>query len=160
MSNTKIYLELSDEIQGIFADNSLSVEDILGQEAIEAAVTDGLPPYQSEEGARTKDVVTIIMATSVAIPAIGFAISQVLNTLHNKPYFVEYYENMELRNEKGKILMDKDGKPLFKTVKRHELLEPRNVNHSREFEASFSLVNGIIMKFGTKDKEELPDTQN
>jgi hypothetical protein len=153
MTTTKIYLEISDEIQGILADNGLSVEDILRQEAIEATVTHGVPPYQSEEEARTKDVVTIILAASVAIPAIGFAISQVLNTLHDKPYFVEYYENVELRNEKGKILTDKDGNPLFKTVKRHELLEPRKENQKREFEARFSLANGVVIKFGTKEEE-------
>ena len=151
MSSTKIYLELSDEIQGILADNALSVEDILRHESIEATVTHGKPPYQSEVGARTKDMVTIILASGVVIPAIGFAIAQVLNAIQDKPYFVEYYENVELRNNKDEILIDKDGNPIFKTVKRHELIEPKKENQRREFEANFSLVNGVVIKFGTKE---------
>ena len=153
MSDTKIYLELSDEIQGVLADNGLSVEDIMQRESIDATVTYGVPPYQSEEGVRTKDLVTIILASSVLVPAIGFAISQVLRTLHDKPHFVGYYENVELRDEKGKILRDKDGKPVTKPVKRHEVLEPREENRETAFEASFSFDNGVVMKFGTKEEE-------
>ncbi len=71
-----------------FSFNGLGIEDVLQQKAIEAAVTHGAPPYQSEDG-----------AGSFAVAAIGFAISQVLTTLHDKPYFVEYYENVELRDK-------------------------------------------------------------
>ena len=153
MSKTKIYLELSDEILGVFADNGLNIEDILQQEAIEAAVTYGIPLCQSDNGARSKDVVTIILASSIAIPAIGFAISQILNTLHNKPYFIEYYEPVEILDKEGQVLKDDDGKPLFKVVKRHELLEPKTENQKRAFEASFNLTNGLMIKFGTQEKE-------
>ena len=93
------------------------------------------------------------MASSLLVPAIWFGSSQVLSTVHEKPHFVGYYENVELREEKSKILKDEDGKPLFKTVKRHELLEPRKENREREFEASFNLTNGVVMKFGTKEEE-------
>lgn len=53
MSDTKIYLELSDEIQAVLADNGLSVEDILRREDIDASVSHGLPPCEPEEGARS-----------------------------------------------------------------------------------------------------------
>jgi hypothetical protein len=152
MTDTKIYLELSDEIQGILADNGLSIEDILQQEAVEATVSHGVAPYQSEEGARTKEVVTIILASSVAVAAIGFAISQVLNSIHDKPYFVEYDEPVELRDENGKVLKDREGKPIFKKIKRHELLEPRKNNRQTDFDAEFNPANGVVLKFGTKEE--------
>jgi hypothetical protein len=153
MSETKIYLELSNEIQELLADNDLSIKDILQREEIDAIVTQGIPPFQAEDGARTKDVITIVLAGSFAVAAISFAISQVLNTLHHKPYFVEYYENVELRDAKGSVLKDREGNPLFKTVKRHEILEPSKENQKKEFEAKFSLVNGIVIKFGSEEKK-------
>lgn len=152
MSTTKIFLELSSDVQGALADNGLSVEDVLEQNSIEATVTQGVLPAQLEEGARTKDVVTIILASSTAIAAIGFAISQVLNTIHNKPHVVEYYENIELRDADGQILKDKKNNPIFKVVKRQEILEPQKHERKMNFEASFDLTNGIVMKFGSQDK--------
>ncbi len=151
MSDTKIYLDLSDEIQGALADNGLSIEDILQNESIEANVTKGVLPIQTEGGARTRDVVTIILAGSTAVVAIGFAISKVLKTIYSKPHLVELCENVEIRNEKGEILTE-DGKPVFKTVKRVQLLEPERQGQSFNFETNFTLTNGVTMKFGSQDK--------
>jgi len=82
MSDTKIYLDLSEEIQELLADNEISIADILQQEQVEVSdVTEGVMPQNSEEGARTKDLVPIILASSAAVAVIGFTISKVLNTL-------------------------------------------------------------------------------
>ena len=85
MSDTKIYLDLSEEFQQLLADNEISIADILQQEQVEVSdVTEGVMPQESEEGARTKDLVPIILASSAAVAVIGFAISKVLNTLQQK----------------------------------------------------------------------------
>jgi hypothetical protein len=82
MSDTKIYLDLSEEIQQLLADNETSIADILQDENIEVSdITAGVMPQESEEGARTREVVTIILASSAAVAVIGFTISNVLNTL-------------------------------------------------------------------------------
>ena len=151
MSDTKIYLELSPELEGALADNGLSIQDILQREAIEVTVTEGVLPLQTEDGARTKDIVTIILASSVAVAAIGFAVSQVLGTVYSRPHKVEYYENVELYNKKGKILTDKKGRPIYKTVKRIELLEPTRQNRKTTFETDFNLTTGMTMKFSSQE---------
>ncbi len=85
MSDTHIYLDLSTEIQQQLADNEISIEDILQRENVEVSnVTEGVMPKESEEGARTRDLVPVILASSAAVAAIGFAISKVLNTLNSK----------------------------------------------------------------------------
>jgi hypothetical protein len=82
MSDTKIYLDLSKEIQQLLADNKMSIADILQNENIEVSdIIEGVMPQESEEGARTKDVVPIILASSAAVAVIGFTISNLLNTL-------------------------------------------------------------------------------
>lgn len=143
MSKTKIYLELAKEIEELMADNEISIEEILEREHIEAEVTSGVVPYQSEEGARTKDIVTIILASSAAVAAIGFAFSQVLHEVSNKPHLIEFYENEELRDADGKILIDGDGKPQLKPVKKYEFVESQR---TRDIEFSFGLKNGIVIK--------------
>ncbi len=83
MSDTKIYLDLSTEIQELLADNEISIADILQQENIEVTdVTEGVMPQKSEDGARTKDLVPIILAGSAAVTAIAYAISKILNALN------------------------------------------------------------------------------
>ena len=153
MAQTKIYLELSDEFQQLLADNRISIEYILQNENIDAEVTYGIMPYPTEEGARTKELVTIILAASGAVVAISFAISKVLNMLYNKPHIVEISENKELRDKNGNILLDEEGKPLFKPVKRYELIEPRREERKDEFEFSFGLKNGIRIKVKSEEKE-------
>ena len=153
MAQTKIYLELSDEFQQLLADNRISIEYILQNENIDAEVTYGIMPYPAEEEARTKELVTIILAASGAVVAISFAISKVLNMLYNKPHIVEISENKELRDKNGNILLDEEGKPLFKPVKRYELIEPRREERKDEFEFGFGLKNGIRIKVKSEEKE-------
>jgi hypothetical protein len=82
MSETKIYLDLSSEIQELLADNEISIADILQQENIEVTdITEGVMPQESEDGARTRDLVPIIVASAALVAEIGFAISQILNAL-------------------------------------------------------------------------------
>ena len=63
MQQTKIYLELSDELQAVLNDNGISIEDILEQEGIEADVTYGVMPTQAEEGARSKGPWSLFRST-------------------------------------------------------------------------------------------------
>jgi hypothetical protein len=82
MSETNIYLDLSTEIQELLADNEISIADILQQENIEVTdITEGVMPQESEDGARTRDLVPIIVASAALAPEIGFVISQILNYL-------------------------------------------------------------------------------
>ncbi len=149
MEETKIYLELSEEIEELLSENKISIEEILERENIEAEVNSGAAPYQTEEGARTKDVVTIILAGSAAVAAISFAISQVLHEIYNKPHFVEICENEEIRDAEGIVLLDKDGKPQLKPVKRYELLETQK---KRELEFNVGLKNGVVIKVKSEGK--------
>lgn len=80
MSETQIYLELDEELQQLLNDNGLNVTDLLQQEGIEAQIKAGTLPACSET-VRTKDLVTVILASSAAVTAISFAISKVLHTL-------------------------------------------------------------------------------
>ncbi|MGH6820402.1 MAG: hypothetical protein ACREDU_06015, partial [Methylocella sp.] len=85
MSTTQIYLDLPDELQQLLSENQISIADILHQQGIEAEVKLGTMPGQTEEGARDKDVATIILASAAAVIAIGWAISSVLRTLKHGP---------------------------------------------------------------------------
>lgn len=152
MAEIPIYIELSDDVAEIMADNRLSIEDILHQEGIDATVSSGMLPVQTEEGARSKDIVTIVTAGSILISAIAFAISKVISAIANRPQRVEYDELVELRDAEGNIITDDYyGKPLFKRVKRVALLTPAQKS---EFEATFDPANGITMKISSEQEEQ------
>ena len=61
MPETKIYMEFDEKLQEVMADNQLTISDILRQDSIKAKVTNGMTPYEDEEGARPKELVTIIL---------------------------------------------------------------------------------------------------
>ena len=148
---TKIYLEFDDEVQKILSDNYLRVEDILIQEGINAKVIFGAAPYEDE--ARSKDVVQIILASSVLVAAIGYAISKVLNALSIRPHLVKYYENEELRDGSGNVILNCDGNPIYKRNLRYELHQP-NMHQIDQFQANFYLTNGLGMKFSSETKQK------
>jgi hypothetical protein len=108
MPETKIYMEFDEMLQQVIADNQLTISDILRQDSIKAKVTNGMTPYEDEDGARSKELVTIILASSVLIGSISFAISRVLNEYYHRPIIEEYYENVELKDEKGNTISDKE----------------------------------------------------
>ena len=159
MSQTKIYLDLSDEFKQLLSDNETEIKDILLQENIDADVTYGVIPQEVEEGARSKDLVAIILASSAAVISISFAISKILNTLYNKPHLLGIYEYEELRDDKGNALLSREGKPRLKMVKRYELIEPRREQRRTDMKFSFGITSGIVIKFSSEEKE-VDETNN
>ncbi|AFZ61344.1 hypothetical protein H6G54_02735 [Anabaena cylindrica FACHB-243] len=152
MTTTKIYLELDDDILQ-FVKSNVDISDILQTENIDAEVRYGIEPYLSEEGARTKDIVTIILASSAALATISFVISQVLNTYYRKPYFVEYYEIHELKDAKGNFVLDKEGNPQYEKIKKYQIIEPKKESTIQNFEFQFSFINGVVIKFSSDVKD-------
>ena len=154
MTKTTIYLELSDAIEQLLSENRITIEDILLTENIDAEVTYGVLPYQLEEGVRDKKLIPIIITSSAAVLSISFAVSTILTTIYNKPYLVEFNEIQEIRDEKGKVILNSDGIPIFKTVKKHELLEPRKEDTDKELEILFEPNKGISIKIKILEDQE------
>jgi len=151
VADTKIYLELDDELKKVLDDNELSISDILQNEGIEAHVMFGVTPYQTEDNARKKEPITIIIASSVLIISVALAISKVLNTLYNKPKVIKIYEPVELRDAKGNILMNKEGNPIFKKIEKYEILQPK-FEERQEIKATFDPKNGIVIQISSETK--------
>jgi hypothetical protein len=148
MSKSKIYLELSPEVEQILADNSIDIEKILEQEQIEfeKAPKEQIP-YQKEKGAQTKEIVTVILASSAAAAAIGFAIKQAISALNNRPIVVKAYDAVNAVNP--------DGTSETKLIENLKLLEPRAKDSKTTIELNFKLL-GVIFKFSTEQKEINP----
>jgi len=152
-SQTQIYFDLVPEYLQLLNDNDLSIQDILRQQNIEAEVIYGISPEEIEKGIRSKDPVMIVLASTAAVLAIGTAISKVLHTLQRRPLLVEYYHLVELRDAKGNILMDNEGKPLLKRQKKYELIEPRKEDSSLSLEVGMTQSKGLVIKFCSTDKQ-------
>ena len=92
MSEIKIYLELSNDLQQLLYDNNISISEILTQQAINADISYGvIPDHEVEEG-RSKDIATLILASSAAVIAIGVAISLALRPILRRPILVQCEE--------------------------------------------------------------------
>jgi len=150
--DTKIALVLPPELETLLQENSISYSEILQKEDIEFELSSGNTNLNYDDTGNSKDLVTLILASSGAVFAICSAITQIINTLYNKPYKVEIIENEEIV-ENGKVLKDKKGNPIFKQKKTFELLEPRQEHRKKNIEFSFGLKNGISIKFITDENE-------
>lgn len=153
MFETKVYLEMSDEIQRTITQNKINISDILDRQGIESRISHEALSYQAEDGARSKELVTVIIASGASIFAIGLAISQILKTIYRRPHLVEYYELVEIRDQNDKLLLDKWDNPQFKLAKKVELIEPREEDADRIMELSWNTQNGLVLKFGSSEKQ-------
>jgi hypothetical protein len=150
----KIYLDLADDIQLLFEENRISIEKELADQGIDQTVIYEVPPYQEEEGVRTKEPVTVIILASAAVVlAVGYAVSRIVETLQRKPHVVEIYELEEVRDSSGNVLTDTLGQPVVKMVKRYEILEPRKEDRTGGFEFSFDLKSGVVFKVRSEETQ-------
>lgn len=124
MTEIKIYLDISTEGLDAIEQNSIDINEVLSNEGIKSKVEKGFVNFELENGFRFKDPITIIIASSAAVVSIGFAISQVIATLNNKKQAIILDSLEELRDKDNNIILDKDGKPVFKTVKSIEIIDP------------------------------------
>ena len=92
MSEIKIYLELSNDLQQLLYDNNISISEILTQQDINADISYGVIPDNEVEEGRNKDIATLILASSAAVIAIGVAISLVLRPILRRPILVQCEE--------------------------------------------------------------------
>jgi hypothetical protein len=138
MSTTKIYLDLPADAQALLEDNHISLEDELAAQGVDAAVSYEPLPYGGENGARDKELVLVILASAAAVVAVGHVVQQIIYTLDRRPRYVEVENLEEVRDEAGRVITDAAGQPVFKPVKRYQLLEPKveSSKHSVEIEGS------------------------
>ncbi|OQY56464.1 MAG: hypothetical protein B6245_18290 [Desulfobacteraceae bacterium 4572_88] len=121
----KVYIELDDELRELPADNEMDISDILENEGIDAEIRTGVVPYQEEDGARTKNLTPeLILAGAGGMMTASFAISKVLRELHRKPIYETWEELEEIRDADGKVLTNKKGEPMMKTVRKHVFIDP------------------------------------
>ncbi len=154
MNNIPIYIEFSPEIQINIVENKIKITDHLIINNQDLQTEYRTKPYEEENGARGKDLVLTIFASSALILSVGMAISKVLRAVYRKPFLIEYYDVIEAVDNNGKTLKDKKGNPIIRTVKRYELLEPRPDLDKANAEFSWSVSKGVVIKYGSVNDQK------
>ncbi len=152
METTKIYVELSDDIREWMADNGLSIEDVLEKEGVNATVESGVIPLENDEAGRTKNIVSIILADAAAVTVTLIAISHCMRSWLNRPIHETWDELEEIRDKEGNVLLDKKGKPIMKTVRKHVLIEPGKSDKKEKISLNAGL-KGLIFGISTEEKQ-------
>lgn len=154
---SKIYLDFSEDIRNLLAEEDIRVQDLLNEAGISATVRfEALPPEHGEE--RTRDLVPIIMASSVAavslsaaVAIITSAISRALERRAVRPRYVEYLEEKPIVDAKGNPVVDKKGNVQTIRAVVHKFVEPQNLTEDA-FKVELGLKQGIVVSMGTKPK--------
>lgn len=144
MDEVKIYLDLPKDIKRLLDDNDIDIADILQNNNIDAQTTFSILPYQTEEGARGKDLVMVVLTGISVVAAVISAISNTIEMLHSNPHQVEVYGLKHVKN--------KEGKTKLKPVKQLIIDEPTKIEEKRTLEFSFGIPKGIIVKFTHEKK--------
>ncbi|QTA82738.1 Uncharacterized protein dnl_51200 [Desulfonema limicola] len=149
MNKSKIFIKLSNDIQKVISESSLSISDILEASKIDANIEYGVLPESSNKGSRTKDVVPIILAGSGAVLSISLAISQILNTLYSKPHFVECLLEKKIKDKNGKIIKSE-------FVKTFKFIEPSKKERIKVLDMK---AGNIVLHFSSTEKPQIIDSK-
>ena len=139
-----IYLDIDPALQQLLNDNQIDLNTVLAQENLEAQIQSA-PLPTSSTGAQSKELVTLVIASGLAISTITLAVSRLLHTLQQKPHLVEYEEPVEIRDAQGNVLLGQDGKPVFKMVKKSEFIVPPSKTQQTDFEANLTSQLGSLV---------------
>ena len=153
--NSRIYLNLSDDIRTLLDEEGSSVQEMLVAANLPADVRfDALPPAHPDE--RTRDLVPVIMAGSVAAVSLSAAVAILTATIFTalehraiRPRYVEYQEEKPVLDAQGNPLLDKEGRVQTIRVPVHTFVEPKHVTEDT-FRVGLGLVQGIVVEMGTK----------
>ncbi len=148
MEEIPIHIEMDQEIEKALAGAGYNIREILNENNIDAGVTFGSAVYENENGARTKDVATIVMASAAAAYLVSKAVTNVLREIYHRPFYDEYYELEPVLDGNGNVIFDPEtGKPLMKSKKEHFVFEPGKGEDRSEVTAG---LKGLVMKFRSK----------
>lgn len=153
-AKTKIFLDLPAEIHELLDTNGINIEEELARDPLVRSISYEAIPDSSQ--ARSKDVVMVILASGATALSIGFAISQILNTIFKRPHKVDYFDLVEVPGDGTKG----NGMVKIERVLRHEILSPRPENSKITGEISLGLSKGIVVKFSSTSSQgaiEKPD---
>lgn len=163
MDETKIYLELSDEVQKVMAQKGISLATILQRKGIDAQISYGEIPTPPKNGIKTRDLATIIAVASISAIPLALAIKEFLNALRKGKDVVraEYYRLEPVIDPlTGEILRDKDGNPIMNKVPQFELSQARPKHVKEEFRIEGPLHLSISFKTETNEFESIKNTEN
>lgn len=150
----EIYLELSEEIRKLLAQNNISIKDVLRRENIDADISYAESPFAADGTIKTRDIVTIIAVSSVAFSLVAPAFVKIINELKNDPEIVRetWFELEPVIDPKtGEVLRDKKGEPIFNKIPQMEISQIR----PQKSKAAVKLDIAKVLKidFSSEDKE-------
>ena len=154
MAEGKIFLHFSDSIRDALDEYEVDVETLLHEAGIEAEVQlEALPPLHAEE--RSRDVVPVIMAASVAAVSLAAAtaivtaaISKALVRIAARPRYVEYQVEQPVRDAQGNPVLKANGEVQTIRVPVREFVEPQELTQET-FTAEIGLTKGVIVRMKT-----------
>lgn len=155
--NSRIFLNFLEDIRTLLDEQDMGVQDLLAEAGINAEVHfEALPP--EHPGERTRELVAVIMAGSVAavsltaaVAIITSAISKALERKAVRPRYVEYLEEKPVLDAQGNPVLDAQGKVQTIRVPVHTFVEPRNLSEET-FTVELGLKQGIVVRMGTQPK--------
>jgi len=119
----KIILDITGDAQILIQENNIDLEQFLLTQGYDVNMEFGELYLESEDGARSKAIVTTLIASAASVLAIAQAISKVLSALTNRKHYELIEDWIELRDKDNNIVFDINDKPYFKKVSRIEIID-------------------------------------
>lgn len=145
---SQIYVLTTAEIRELLADNETSLGELLREEGVEVKEQIGENPLR-EQGSRTKDPVSILVATAGVIASLTPIVSRVLERFSRKPIVVKVQRLLPVLDGAGAPVKDNDGNAITYWAEVSEILKEEKAKIPG---SSFDVTGPFSLKLSYQDK--------
>jgi hypothetical protein len=118
-----IFVKSSREVAELMADSEVSWSEVLRLANLNVQETKLADPVPSLDS-RTKEPVTVLLASAGIVMALAPALSRVLHEIFRRPVKVTERVLLPVEDSSGSVVRDNHGNPTFQWVDRTRLLTP------------------------------------
>lgn len=137
-----VYVRMSDDVQGLLAENDVSLLDLLKSEGIQARVAAASDPA-SDASVGTKEPITLVLATAAAIAALTPVLTRAINAISRRPVVVRETVLAPVESSSGEIVKSSTGKPILSWVERTRVISRQQPASSEQSSMTIETPLGI-----------------
>lgn len=150
MKSIRLFIDLPKEVKQTLSENGITIGDLLSRNGISVNIDYAAIPLNEKDGRRSKDLVPVIISSSVGISVLILSIAHLIDVIFRRPRIIEISELECSGNfDQQKTINFSDAQ--WKLVKRQEFVEP--IPNKTEFNFDLSTnTNGIVLKYKSSPK--------
>lgn len=150
-NKVNLYILVDENILAAFLENNDSIQDVINRLETDASLKLDFSPLIMEDGSKTKGIVEVITVSLVMAPFIIRELTRAMQIYFDstRHQVVDaYWESEEIRDAEGNPVIDRNGQPYMKLVRKRMHFKPDYLEIPDNESTLRAIIQFIVEKLG------------